>query len=230
VPNLAIRAGNAGHLIGEAAARSKADLVVLGPHSKRPLRDVLEGTIAAKTLVSTVAPVLVVRAAAERAYGRVLLALDISEASASAIRAAETFVLTDRADATVVHAHTPPYEGMLYSTRIGMEAMAGYAENWSREATRSVRTLLKRESDDVSRYDIHIEHGPAAPAITKTVERFAPDLLVLGTGGVGRLRRALIGSVANRVLHESTCDVLIVPTGWSAAMSLNPASYRARTS
>ena len=41
----------------------------------------------------------------------------------------------------------------------------------------------------------------------------SPDLLVMGTRGGSRLRRALAGSVANRVLHEASCDVLIVPEG-----------------
>jgi len=212
-PNLAVRAGGAANLIVDTAVESHARLLVLGPHRKRPLRDALEGTIAEKALATRKFPVLVVREPAQRAYRRVLLALDASDASASAIRAAETLVLAPDAEAIVVHAHKPLYEGMLYSAHIGMETVARYAENWSREATLSVRALLKHESDDDSRYDIHIEHGPAAPGIAKAIEYLAPDLLVVGTGGAGRLRRALIGSVANRVLHESGCDVLIVPAG-----------------
>jgi hypothetical protein len=40
-----------------------------------------------------------------------------------------------------------------------------------------------------------------------------PDLLVMGTGGDGRIRRALLGSVANRILAFASTDVLIVPDG-----------------
>lgn len=212
-PNLAVQAGNAANLIVETAERLGAGLLVLGPHRKRPLRDALEGTIAEKALATRKFPVLVVREAAQHSYRRVMLALDASDASASAIRAAEALVLTPDAQATVVHVHQPPYEGMLYSAHIGMETVARYAENWSREATQTVRALLDYESDDPSRYAIHIEHGHAAPGIVKALECLSPDLLVVGTGGTGRLRRALVGSVANRVLHESRCDVLIVPEG-----------------
>jgi hypothetical protein len=35
----------------------------------------------------------------------------------------------------------------------------------------------------------------------------------MGTHGGGRLRRALVGSVANRIIHDTSCDVLIVPEG-----------------
>ena len=212
-PNIAVQAGSAANRIVHTAVESKAHLLVLGPHRKRPLRDALEGTIAEKALATRRLPVLVARNPAHRAYRRVLLALDASDASASAIRAAEALMLTPEAQATVVHVHQPPYEGMLYSAHIGMETVARYAQNWSREATQAVRALLAHESDDAGRYDIHIQHGHAAPGISKAIEYLSPDLLVMGTGGAGRLRRALIGSVANRVLHESGCDVLIVPEG-----------------
>jgi nucleotide-binding universal stress UspA family protein len=154
-----------------------------------------------------------VRNEARDPYRRVLLALDESDASASAIRAAESLVLTPEMSATVVHAHRPPYEGMLYSADIGPETIERYADNWKRDANQAVRELLSLESDDASRYAIHIEQKPAAPGILQAIAYFSPDLLVMGTRGGGRLRRALVGSVANRVLHETDCDVLIVPEG-----------------
>ena len=213
VPDVAVHAGNAAKVVLDTAAQSRARLLVLGPHRKRPLRDALEGTIAEKALATKDYSVLVVRDQALQPYRRVLLALDASDASASAIHAAESLVITPEVEAMVVHAHKPPYEGMLYSADIGMETVARYADNWRREARQSVRELLRFESEDAAQYEIHIEQRPAAPGILHAIEYFAPDLLVMGTRGGGRLRRALVGSVANRVLHETHCDVLIVPEG-----------------
>ena len=212
-PSLAVHAGSAAKIILDTAAESRADLLILGAHRKRPLRDALEGTIAERALATRKYPVLVVRETATLPYRRVLLALDASDASASAIRAAESLVLTPTADATVVHAHKPPYEGMLHSVDVGMETAVRYAENWKREANQAVRELLSYESKDAARYDIHIEQKAATPAILQAIEVFSPDLLVMGTRGGSRLRRALVGSVANRVLQEISCDVLIVPEG-----------------
>ena len=84
---------------------------------------------------------------------------------------------------------------------------------WKRQAAHSVRGFLGQESADPERYHVHIEQTHATPGILQSVRHFAPDLLVIGTHGGGRLRRALVGSVANRVLHETTGDVLIVPQG-----------------
>ena len=209
----AVRVGNPARIIVDMATRSRARLLVLGPHRKRPLRDALEGTIAEKALATKSFPVLVVRDEAQRPYRRVLLALDLSEASVSAIRAAESLVLTPDVDATVVHAQRAPYQWMLQYADIGPNSVARYADHWRVEANRAVRELLTYESGNSARYHIHIEQKPAAAGILHAVERYSPDLLVMGTHGGGRLRRALVGSVASRVLHDTRCDVLIVPEG-----------------
>jgi 23S rRNA (adenine2503-C2)-methyltransferase len=48
-------------------------------------------------------------------------------------------------------------------------------------------------------------------AILRAVDALTPDLVVLGTRGHGRFRRALLGSVATEVLRTLQCDVLLVP-------------------
>src|SRR4051812_39213166 len=80
-PNLAVRTGNPARVILDTAARSKARLLVLGPHRERPLRDVFEGTIAEKVLAARTCPLLVVRNEARGSYRRILFALDLSDAS-----------------------------------------------------------------------------------------------------------------------------------------------------
>jgi nucleotide-binding universal stress UspA family protein len=212
-PNIAVRTGNPARLIVDTLEESKARLLVIGPHRKRPLRDTVEGTIAAKVLVAKKWPLLVVRDEPRASYRRVLLALDLSEASASAVRAAESLVLAPESDVQIVHAHEPPYEGMLDYAGVGIDAITRYATGCKREAVRAVRGLLRSESSNLARYDIAVEQGQPAPAILRAIERYQPDLIVMGTRGRGRLRRALLGSVANRVLHEMSCDALIVPEG-----------------
>jgi nucleotide-binding universal stress UspA family protein len=213
VPDVTVRAGPAAPGILDTAASLRAGLLVLGPHRKRPLYDALEGTIAEKALSARNCAVLVAQKFPTAPYRHVLLALDSSDPSAAAIRAAESLVLAPEVQATVVHAHKAPYEGLLYSADVGVDAVARYAANWNREAHREVRELLHLESDHAGRYHIHVEQRPAAPAILQAVERFTPDLLVMGTRGASRLRRTLVGSVATQVLRESDCDVLIVPEG-----------------
>ncbi|HET9862983.1 MAG TPA: universal stress protein [Steroidobacteraceae bacterium] len=208
-----VPAGDPSRIILETLAQSNAKLLVLGPHRKSPLPVALEGTIAANALAARNCPVLVVRNQVRDAYRRVLLALDFSEGSLAAVRAAESLVLTPDVMATVVHAHKPPVRGMLQLMDPRLDSIDQYGADWVREADHAVRELLEYESANAARYDIRIERQPAAPAILQAIDRCAPDLVVMGTRGAGRLRRALGGSIANRVLHGATCDVLIVPEG-----------------
>jgi nucleotide-binding universal stress UspA family protein len=210
---VAVRVGNPARIILETAAQSQAGLLVLGSHRKRPLRDALEGTIAEKALATRKHPVLVVRDEVLKPYRRILLALDLTDASVSAIRAAESLVIKPEVRTVVVHAHNPPYRDMLNITGVGANAAERYLREWKREAACTIRALLRLESDDAERYHIHIEQKHTTPGILQSIERFSPDLIVMGTHGGGRLRRAVVGSVANRVLQETDCDALIVPEG-----------------
>lgn len=51
--------------------------------------------------------------------------------------------------------------------------------------------------------------NPAAEILT-TAESREVELIVLGRQGVNAVARFLLGSVADRVVHHATCDVLVV--------------------
>jgi universal stress protein E len=210
---VAVRAGSPATTILDTAAQWKAQVLILGPHDKRPVRDALEGTIVEKALEARSFPVLVVRNEVKQAYRRVLIAVNFSEASLAALRAAESLVITPDAEAAVVHALRPPYEGMTPFAGVGFDPLASYVSEWKQETGDSILGLLKYESANFARYDIQIEQQSAVAGISHATSRYAADLLVVGIRGGGRIRRTLARSVAKRILHDTSCDVLIVPEG-----------------
>lgn len=212
LPEVAVRTGGPARLIVDSIDKHRVDLLVIGPHRKRGLRDVLEGTIAEKILNTRQCPLLIVRRPAETEYKQVMLALDVSEESCAAVQAAEALILTARAQAMVMHVSEPPYQGMMRSAGVGTEEVISYVNHSRREAAAEIRDLLKRTSADHTRYGVVIGDSHPARAIRRAVEMYQPDLLVMGTNG-GRVRRALIGSVASQVMDAADCDVLVVPRG-----------------
>lgn len=212
-PEVAVRTGSPARLILDTIERQEVDLLIIGPHRKRGMRDVLEGTIAEKVVSTRRTPLLIVRQSAETEYRNVLLALDLSEECGAAVRAAESLVLSPRTQAMVMHVCEPPYQGMLRSAGVATEQVVSYVEHSRREAAEAVRNLLRRVSVDHTRYGVVIGDNHPAPAIRRAIEMYQPDLLVMGTSGMGRMRRALIGSVANQILDAADCDVLVVPRG-----------------
>jgi universal stress protein E len=212
-PNVIVTAGIPATRIVETIDDVAADLVVLGSHRRRAAKDALTGTLAEKVLSSRSAPVLFVKRTPHAAYRKVLVALDLSEVSAAALRAAESFAMTANTHAAIVHAYEPHYEGMLSYAGVSVEGVDAYSRYWARDARSAVWELVRREAPDVSRFSVVLEKSRPATGILNAADRMNPDLLVLGTRGHGRFRRTLLGGVANRVLDAATCDVLIVPEG-----------------
>ncbi len=79
---------------------------------------------------------------------------------------------------------------------------------------RDSRQLLEREAQRLTREGITLETssviGSPPIAICDVVRAEKADLVVLGSRGASAVRRALLGSVADRVLHGCDCPVLIV--------------------
>lgn len=212
-PNVIVRAGNPARLIVDTLEQQQFNLLVLGPHRKRGPLDALEGTIAEKIVSARKCPLLMVQRDARTDYNKVLLALDLSDESAAAVRISDALLRDTEAKSIVVHAWQPPYKGMMRSIGVGMDQILAYSNHSRREVIAEIRQLLVREGAQSHRYDIDVVDAHAATAIERALEAHQPDLLVMGTRGHGPVRRALLGSVANSLLASATCDVLIVPRG-----------------
>jgi universal stress protein E len=206
-----IETGSVFDTIVKAAQKWNADLLVLGTHRRRLLRDVVVGTTIERVMRTGQHPVLMVNAATFVRYETVLLALDTSEASASAVRAAKALGLLDNIRISVVHAFEPIYKGMLSWAGVRDDTVTEYSANWERQAGEEIRTFLSELGLDGDAAHVVLAEGSPFPSIKRTVERLRPHLLVVGTHGRTGLARALLGSVAERVLSEIECDILAVP-------------------
>jgi nucleotide-binding universal stress UspA family protein len=222
-PDVVVRPGNPARVILDTLARDRPDLVIMGPHERRGVVDALQGTIAEKVVSARTCPVLVVQQSAKSAYRNVLLALDVAAGSRAAVRAAEQFVLGDSTHATVIHACASADHAVLQAADMEAAGVGFHADCAPDLATAAMRDLLEQESADPRRYELVVTQGNPLPTILRAIGKHQPDLLVMGTRGDGRMRRAVLGSVANQLLKVAPCDILIVPRGTSAAStSANP--------
>ena len=210
-PTVQVRAGNPARVLIETLEEWAPDLLVLGRHRPRGAWDAIAGTTAARVLSERRYPVLIVDRMAWHAYHKVVLALDCTTASVKALRVAEALGLNEDMRSMIVHAYQLPNDAMLTSAGITADAGSRVSETWRDEAEAELRARLMPESADFSRYELRVENGTPPDVIQKVLRGVRPDLLVLGTRGRDRLGRALLGSVANRVIATARCDVLVVP-------------------
>ena len=80
--------------------------------------------------------------------------------------------------------------------------------------TEQGREILRRASDIVKEqgldYEVILEIGQPADTIVILTERFKVDLVVIGSKGISRVKRFLLGGTSDAVVHHVKCPVLIV--------------------
>jgi nucleotide-binding universal stress UspA family protein len=67
-------------------------------------------------------------------------------------------------------------------------------------------------------------HASPADVVAEVARELDADLIVCGTRGFGAIHGALVGSVAQRLLHVAHCPVLAVPAQAHAHLATPPAA------
>jgi nucleotide-binding universal stress UspA family protein len=91
---------------------------------------------------------------------------------------------------------------------LSKEVITDYYAEENAKVLDPVAALLTENG--VSNFTIDKRHGHAAEEILKSAAAAHAQLIVLGTHGHGLLGRALMGSVATKVISETDTSVLLV--------------------
>ena len=88
-------------------------------------------------------------------------------------------------------------------------------EDVLRENRREAKEMLERQAKRIeesggSVNETHLREGRAEEEIVELAEEIGAGLIVMGSRGHGRLRRALLGSISDAVVRHAHCPVTIV--------------------
>ena len=82
---------------------------------------------------------------------------------------------------------------------------------YAEEAAKVLDPVTKYlDEQGVTGYAVQVRHGHASEEIVAAAKDAGADLIVMGTHGHGMFGRALMGSVATKVIAESPVSVLLV--------------------
>ncbi|AFE10810.1 universal stress family protein [Corallococcus coralloides DSM 2259] len=190
------------------AQSAGTDLIVLGRHGRRPVRDLFLGSTAEHVIRYGPSPVLVVHGLVEDPYRRPLVAVDAEETARHAAGFLPALV-EPRISLRLIHAYESPLEYMVFPG-LTLEERARYRERFKDSALRQLRSLHRHLDALGLHYRQALEHGSPYSIILKEARRHRADLLALGTQARSGLSRVLLGSVATDVIREAGCDVLVV--------------------
>ena len=140
---------------------------------------------------------------------RILLATDGSEeAELAALRAVDLADATD-SELHVVHVGVVPSFLKSYPGTLGYyDKLYEQIEEVSSELLRKQIWRVKTFGGTVA--GAHLRMGGVALEIVALAEELGADLIVMGSRGLGGVRRALMGSVSDSVVRHAYCPVLVV--------------------
>jgi nucleotide-binding universal stress UspA family protein len=140
---------------------------------------------------------------------RILLATDGSEeAELAALRAVDLAQSTD-SELHVVHVGVVPRFLQSYPGTLGYERrLYEQIEDTSRELLRKECRRVKVAGGTVA--GAHLRMGAVALEIVASAEELGVGLIVMGSRGLGGVRRALMGSASDSVVRHAHCPVLVV--------------------
>lgn len=142
---------------------------------------------------------------------KILLAVDGSEEAALAARTAVDLAGQTGSEVHVVHVHRILPVPYAYRGRYTEPEPPGG----------EARVLLNRQAKNIEDAGgtiagTHLREGAPDAEVVALGEEIGAGLIVLGSRGLGGVRRALLGSVSDSVVRHAHCPVLVVREDTSA--------------
>ena len=176
-----------------AADELGADIIVMGRRGKRGLARVMVGEATARVVGHATCPVLVAPRPAHLWVKHILLATDGSPYSEAA---------------ALVAGHLAKQAGLPIS--VVSVVTSSHSEERRKAAEQAVATKVERLKGLGLQVEGRVVEGRPDEAIVKAAEDTGADLIVVGSHGRTGLKRILLGSVAERVIGNANCPVLVV--------------------
>jgi nucleotide-binding universal stress UspA family protein len=148
---------------------------------------------------------------------RILVPTDLSDFAGTAVRWAGMLQRRIGAKLTLLYADEPyiPFDALEGPAAYYLQRDPRFRERLNEELRKHVERFLPEAGDSIE--TTIVEKAPAA-AILETAGAIDADLIVMGTHGRTGWRRALLGSVAEKVVHHSHRPVLCIPAEAPAAI------------
>ena len=149
---------------------------------------------------------------------KIVLATDGSREAELAARTAADLAQKTHSELHVVHGFgIAPVGPPVYPEATDLQSVEYEAatEQRQRISERQAREVLEAEVERVRSWGgavagEHLVEGRVAPEIVGLAEEIGAGLIVMGSRGLGGIRRALMGSVSDLVVQHAHCPVFVV--------------------
>lgn len=201
------RPGDPAADIVDLAAETGADLLILGVHRPRALRDAFGETTMQRIARCARCPVLLVQDPVVGPYQRLLAAVDFSPAAAQALSAGAA-ILPPEAEILALHALHLPFKGFL-----GQGASAADLAPYRAEAEAAEIGWRARHALPARLGAVALHEGGLTELLTEALAEArdigGPVVLALGLNARSGLQRLVVGSQCHDLMRAPPCDLLV---------------------
>ncbi len=190
-----------------------AGLVVLGSRGFGPLRRSVMGSVSLSVVRHAHCPVLVVRGDArdgEPTAGPIVLAVDGSEQAKMATQAAAELSAGTGSEVHVIYVQPSParmFGHHSYSADVE-ESLLDRARAEAREFLDEQAETVRSGGGEAAQ--TYLGTGRPDEEIVELAEEIGAGMVVVGSRGLGGVRRALLGSVSDSVVRHAHGSVLVI--------------------
>ena len=135
---------------------------------------------------------------------RIMVPVDDSGYSLRALKYSIQFAQKMHCNILLLHCHKE------FPSVLGEPYLQTVIEKILKESNDVLEPYRKVLKDNNAEFEELVLEGPAGRAIVETAEIEKIDLIIMGSKGKTDLEGLIMGSTAHRVLHMSSCPVLIV--------------------
>lgn len=208
-----LRMGAAAEEILELAEEMDAGLIVLGSRGLGGIRRALMGSVSHSVVRHAHCPVMVVRPLGQEGSsfveGTILASTDGSHEADLAVRTAADIAGSVGSELHLVH--VLPVSRLYSNVDI---ALAQGIKQHHKESRQEAEKLLEEQASKAKDggtevAEAHLVEGEPAAEIVALAEDIGAGLIVMGSRGLGGIRRALIGSISDAVVRHAHCPVIV---------------------
>ena len=209
----ALLEGQVAEVVAAHAVQVGADLVLITTHGHTGVSRMWLGSVADALIRLTHLPLLVIHPAKGEhvpadvvGFRHIMVALDGSELSTRILRPAAALAEASGAVVTLVHV-VGSAAGLGTGAPPLLPGATGKASERAREYLESQAAGLRERGLTVH---VHVEaHESPGRALAAIADKLEANAIALATHGYGGLKRALLGSVADKVLRSSSLPLLV---------------------
>ena len=211
--------GDVAEEIVKYANNNKIDLVVMATHGYSKAKQWMFGSIAQKVLYGTEIPVLLIKSKSREVsaeFNRILIPVDGSSFSESVFPYVEELTKKTNKEILLLHICEPPIVPSYGSRPINptwkkyQDSMWGEMEKLSTTYLNKTMAALKKKGMKVKSRVVKAQTGEVVKTIMHVSKEENIDLIVIATQGRAGVSRRVYGSVANRIVEESSQPILLI--------------------